>query len=102
MNRKYDKLIEELYIELYKHATPPADFKELLRNAKVECVGGKNRRVILYDDYYLSHEDFEKIIGRLAVKYKLNAREIEGLKFEAYLGATPSSKLKNKTNDNSD
>lgn len=99
MSRKYDKLIKEMYTLLYKNATPSVDFNTLLENAQTKTIGHQIKKVIPFDDYYLSDEDYEKIIKQLSKKYKLNKKEIEGLRFEAYLGATPS-RIKHNKNTN--
>lgn len=89
--KRYDKILNDLYCMLYEAATPSADFEKLMKDASTETVDGVVKKVIPYDDYYLSIEDYEKIIKQIEVKYRLKPYERRSLRIEAFLGSGPSS-----------
>jgi len=78
------------YRELYKEATPSADFDELVANAPVNEQGQK---VVDYNAYRLSREKYEEIVEAHIKKNKLKAYEAKGFRIEMYLGCGPSSKI---------
>jgi hypothetical protein len=56
---KSDQIIWDIYRELYKNSTPSADFDELVNSAEKNSEGQK---VIPFNDYEISEEDFNRII----------------------------------------
>jgi hypothetical protein len=78
------------YRELYKEATPSADFDELVANAPVNEQGQK---VVDYNAYRLSREKYEEIVEAHIKKNKFKAYEAKGFRIEMYLGCGPSSKI---------
>ena len=86
---KLYSILEEMYTEAYKQATPSADYNELIKNANYDYLG---RKVIDYNAYYLPSDDLDRIFDEVCSRYKLNKIEIEALKFEYYLGSSPTSK----------
>ena len=84
--KKANKIITEAYEEIYKKATPKADFNKLVKNAKLDEFG---QRDIGFENYTMNALDYEAIISDLKVKYKLTKREIGGINTNLLLGATP-------------
>jgi len=78
------------YRELYKEATPSADFDELVANAPINERGQK---VVDYNAYRLSREKYEEIVEAHIKKNKLKGYEARGFRIEMYLGCGPSSKI---------
>lgn len=78
------------YRELYKEATPSADFDELVANAPINEQGQK---VVDYNSYQLSREKYEEIVEAHIKKNKLKSYEAKGFRIEMYLGCGPSSKI---------
>jgi len=78
------------YRELYREATPSADFDELVANAPVNEQGQK---VVDYDAYRLSHKKYEDIVESHIKKNKLTGHYAKGFRIEMYLGCGPSSKI---------
>ena len=89
---RYDKRREKAwmycYKELYKNATPSADFAKLLKNAPVNAEG---KKVIDYMAYYLPTEQIEAIIEKSIKKYKLSDFDARGFRLGIILGASPTS-----------
>lgn len=83
---KSEKAIWQFYREIYKAATPSADFDELLENAPINEHGQKE---IDFNSYEVHGELFDKIVHEICQKFKLNLREKKMFMFEAYLGASP-------------
>lgn len=81
-----------IYRESYRLATPSADFDELLANAPIADDG---KKTIPYNDYEIDGNLFDAIVEdamTIDTKLKLTKQERLSIRFEAYLGATPSIK----------
>lgn len=87
--KKIVELIQEIYRDLYKNSTPSADFDELVANAEINERGEK---IIHFMDYYLEKEKFDEIVESHLKGKKLTDRELRSIKFEIYLGASPTSR----------
>jgi hypothetical protein len=81
------------YNQMYKNATPSANFKELLKNAKLNARGEK---IINYMDYYLPSNKIEEIIEKSIKKYKLSEHKEYGFRLSILLGVSPTSFKKNE------
>lgn len=83
---KVEKAILHFYIEIYKVATPSADFNDLVDKAPINKYGQKE---IEFNSYEVDGELFDKILHETCKQFKLNLREKKMFMFEAYLGASP-------------
>jgi hypothetical protein len=88
--KKLFDAVMNCYRELYKEATPSADFDELVANAPVNEQGQK---VVDYNAYRLSSKKYEEIVEAHIKKNKLKTYEAKGFRIEMYLGCGPSSKI---------
>lgn len=86
--KKILELIQEIYRDLYKNSTPSADFDELVANAELNERGEK---IIHFMDYYLEKGKFDEIVESHLKGRKLTERELRVIKFQIYLGASPTS-----------
>ena len=85
-------VVLDIYRELYKNATPSADFDKLVEQASVDQRG---RKVIPYMNYYLDKDKYEKIVDKWIKRYRRRGEAFtNGIKFEAYLGCGPLSSKK--------
>jgi hypothetical protein len=57
---KQEKIMWQIYIDLFKAATPSADFEELVKNSTVNERGQKE---INFMDYSISKSDYDCIMG---------------------------------------
>jgi hypothetical protein len=84
-----DKVMLELYREVYKAATPSANFDELYENAPTNEIG---ERVIDFDSYVVENEVLDKIFEDTMKKFKVPKWRYNAYRVHYYLGATPRSK----------
>ena len=56
---KQEKIMWQIYIDLFKEATPSANFEELVENAVVNEMGRKD---INFMDYSILKSDYDRII----------------------------------------
>lgn len=87
-DKKLESIIHDIYVELYLNSTPPANFDELVANAKVNERGQKE---IPFMDYYLPIEDMEKIIAKKCKK--INKYWANKIRNTIFMGCSPSSKV---------
>lgn len=93
-------VVFDVYRELYKKATPSADFDELWANAEINDDG---QRVIHYMDYYLDKDEYNAIVDKYVKRFKRRGEAFtNGLKFEAYLGCGPTSHKKERSDNQED
>lgn len=86
-DKKLEKVIHECYVELYKSATPKADFNDLLAKAEINEEGEK---VIDFMSYSIPSELMESIVEKTIKKYKIKSKlSLDKFKFNVYLGASP-------------
>ena len=85
-----NEAITHCYRELYKYATPPADFDKLVEEAPLDEHGKKN---INYMAYEIEEKLMEKIINNTLKKFKITSPYM-ARKFRQvmYLGASPKFK----------
>ena len=74
----------EIYRQMYKEASPPADFDELLKTGS--C---KNRDWFM--KYYMPQKRQTEIVNAVCKKYKCSQLDIQRIKKEVYLGSSPNS-----------
>ena len=84
-----EEAIMECYREMYRQATPPADFDELMANAELNERGQK---IIPYDKYELEQEKLDEIVNTYIKKYKMKGVDEKRFHFQMYLGCSPKTK----------
>ena len=90
---KSDQIIWDIYRELYKNSTPSADFDELV-NAAEKNSGGQ--KVIPFNDYEISEEDFNRIIEEQLKGKRLTKWAKQMVRNTILLGCSPRFKRNNK------
>ena len=80
----------DCYRELYKKATPSADFDELVANAPLNNEG---KKVIDYNAYKLDRFTYEDIVEKHIKKNKLKGPIARGFSIEMYLGCGPTTNM---------
>ena len=82
--------VMDCYRELYKKATPSADFDELVANAPLNERGQK---VIDFNAYKLDRFTYEDIVEKHIKRNKLKNYEAKSFRIEMYLGCGPTTKI---------
>lgn len=92
---KAEKVLHKIYTKLYEEASPSVNYDEFIE----ACIArGKTREVdgkfiVPYDYYFIDSEKNEKIIESIVNRYKLSEFEKRGVRFHAYLGHGPTSRV---------
>ena len=82
------------YRELYKNATPPADFDKLVEEAPVNEHGKKDINFMAYE---IEEDVMENIINNTLKKFKITTPYMaKKFRQAIYLGASPKYKPKTK------
>jgi hypothetical protein len=87
--KKIDKVLLDIYQELYKNAEPSADFKELMET-------GETKEDSFYMNYYLEDNKQMEIISQVLKKNKVPKNYIERFHHTILLGCSPSTSKKIK------
>ena len=87
--KNLEKLIWNTYEELFKAATPPADFSELVKNATINEEGKKE---IPFMNYEIGREEYDEIVNKSIKEGKLD--KINAMRFRTTiaLGCSPKTK----------
>lgn len=86
---KLEKIILEIYRELYKNSEPKADFDELMKTDQRDSIG---RILIKFEDYKIDQTDYDNIVKIILSKYKLQDYEKNMIKNTVVLGCSPCFK----------
>lgn len=89
---KEQKIIWQIYKEMYAVATPPCDFEELVNSAEENELG---QRVIHFSDYEISQEDYEEILKRNLVGKRLTKLKQQAIRNSIARGVSPKFSAKN-------
>jgi hypothetical protein len=81
----------DCYRELYKEATPSADFDELVKNAPINDEGQK---MIDFDAYEIDFDKNHEIVEKYIKKMRLTKYEERGFRLEMFLGCAPRTKMR--------
>ena len=92
---KINKIMTEIYVDLYKSSTPPGNFKELVKNAKLNEQGQK---IIPFDEYEIDYDLFQLILDGHVAKTKLSPYIKNKIKTSIYLGCSPKYKKNENKN----
>ena len=88
---KLYNLVMDCYRELYKEATPSADFDELVKNAPINDEGQK---MIDFDAYEIDFDKNHEIVEKYIKKMRLTKYEERGFRLEMFLGCAPRTKMR--------
>lgn len=88
-DKKLIEIVLDIYQEIYKEATPKADFRQLMKLGVVKQEGW-------FMDYSLSEQKQTKIIDKHCKKHRLTKKEKNRVGLEVTLGCSP--KYHNKNN----
>ena len=89
---KEQKIIWQIYRELYANSEPKADFDELVNSAEKNEEGQK---IIPFNNYEISEKDFYEIIERNIKGKRLTKLSQQMIKNTVTLGCAPKFKREN-------
>lgn len=90
MSKDYSESILHCYRQLFAHATPPANFDQLVENAPLNEMGQKE---IPFMDHEIDEELMDSIINDTMKAYKIKDKTIQSrFRTTIYLGCSPKSK----------
>jgi cytidylate kinase len=87
--KKKQSIVHDIYMLLYREATPQADFDELVAFAEVDERGEK---IIDFMAHEISQSKFNYIMESVLAKHKLTRREKAAICTTVYLGCSPKFK----------
>lgn len=90
LDEKLNKVIHDIYRELYNNSTPKADFDKLVEEAELDSEG---RKIIPFMNYEIEQEKMDEIIDKHCKENALNKRFIDIIKANVYLGCSPRTKI---------
>lgn len=82
------EIVEEIYTELFREATPPLDYRELLESSD------EVKKAFDYNDHYLSQSRFDSIVDKHIKRSRLSDYWKKSIKASVYLGHGPTSAIK--------
>lgn len=82
-----EDMIMKCYVELFKKATPSADFKTLMNNAAINERGQKE---IPFMDYVINGSVYDKVVEKYAKRLRPTYK-YEAFKHTIALGCSPKS-----------
>jgi hypothetical protein len=88
MMTKVEKILMEIYVDLYKESTPSADFKKLVKEAPTNKDGQK---VIDFNAYEIDDDLMLDIIKKSMVKNKVPKYLRKRFETTVILGCSPRS-----------
>ena len=80
---KDDKIILEIYQELFKKSKPKGNFKEMMKS-------GETKKKEFFMNYYLDDDKQEEIIEKVLDKYKIKEQRRRAFRTEIFLGCSPT------------
>lgn len=84
--KKIDKVLWDIYTEMYQRSEPPAVFEELVDKYK-------GTDVQFYKDHYLPMETQEEIMNKHLSKSKLSKYLKQSIRASIFLGVSPTSAI---------
>lgn len=87
--KKEENLIWDIYRELYKEATPSADFDKLVEEAPVDSSG---RKYIAFMDYEIAQNTFNEILDKQLEGRRLTKLKQGMIRNTVLLGCSPKFK----------
>ena len=86
---KAQKIVWDIYRELYANSEPKADFDELVNSAEKNEEGQK---IIPFENYFIDQEVMDEIIEKHLKNKRLTKLAKNAIKVNVYLGCSPVSK----------
>ena len=86
---KAQKIVWDIYRELYANSEPKADFDELVNSAEKNEEGQK---IIPFENYFIDQEVMDEIIEKHLKNKRLTKLAKNSIKFNIYMGVAPRSK----------
>lgn len=86
---KEQKIVWQIYREMYAISTPPANFDKLVEEAEINELGQK---IIPFMDYEISQKDYEEIIERSLKCQRLTKLKKQAIKNTIALSCSPRFK----------
>lgn len=80
----FEKVVMPIYRQMYREATPSADFDELIKNGTAHKEG-------FFHDYHLSQDRQDEIIKKELKKHKLTKWQKRDIEISVTLGSSPCS-----------
>ena len=94
---KEQKIIWQIYKEMYAVSSPPADFDKLVNSAEKNEL---RQKVIPFDNHEISEKDYNEIIDRNIKGKKLTKLGQQMIKNTIALGCSPKFKKEENGNKN--
>ena len=86
---KIQKIVWDIYRELYANSEPKADFDELVNSAEKNEEGQK---IIPFENYFIDQEVMDEIIEKHLKNKRLTKLAKNSIRVNVYLGCSPVSK----------
>ena len=86
---KIQKIIWDIYKELYANSEPKTDFDELVNSAEKN---EKGEKIIPFGNYFIEQELMDEIIEKHLKNKRLTKLAKNAIKVNVYLGASPAFK----------
>ena len=83
---KAQKIVWDIYRELYANSEPKADFDELVNSAEKNEEGQK---IIPFENYFIDQEVMDEIIEKHLKNKRLTKLAKNAIKVNVYLGSSP-------------
>ena len=90
--KKLEKIVLDIYRELYENSEPKADFDHLMKTSPLNEF---NQIDIPFMDYEIDQDIMDNIIEKHIKRNKISGYNAKQIKTTVYLGCSPKSKLKN-------
>ena len=86
---KVQKIIWDIYKELYANSEPSCGFDELVNSAEKN---EKEEKIIPFENYFIDQKLMDEIIEKHLKNKRLTKLAKNSIKFNIYLGVSPRSK----------
>ena len=86
---KIQKIIWDIYKELYANSEPKTDFDELVKSAEKN---EKGEKIIPFENYFMEQELMDEIIEKHLKNKRLTKLAKNAIKVNVYLGVSPAFK----------
>jgi hypothetical protein len=86
---KIEKIILDIYRDLYKNSTPSADFDYLVETAELN---DRHEKIIHYMDYAIEETEYHKIVEKHLKRKKMSDYYKDSIRRTVLLGCSPTFK----------
>jgi hypothetical protein len=88
-DKKQEKVVLDIYRELFSKSTPSADFDKLVEAAPIN---EHNQKVIDYNAYEIDYDEYTNIVESEIKKYRMAKWEKQMIRNTIALGCSPKFK----------